>query len=610
MKTRRRGICTGTEAAMEANNRFLTVYETYKEAQQICGAQAPKYRRSVKLFIIAFTAQGLSFVCFLPLMYNLFSEEGKPDRAWLWLGLMALCMAVEVVCRWFAHNFDYSGTIVEVTHSLRSKLGAKLRFMSLEKLYKYRTGDLNSVFSANVDESVMHIGVIGSLLIQIILVPLLVIIATFVVDCRLGLAMVIIMPLGIPIYKWRRKTNREEKYETVQAHADVESDIIEYTQGLTVLRAVNCTGAKAHRLQTSVKKLRRVQSEGLVKGSVPSMLLTSLVELGLLSILILGGFFVKNGSLHVYVLAGLLIAVARFAEPIALYINVTTVFDTVQSAFERIRSVLGAKELCVIEGNKTPEGYDIEFKNVTFAYDGEEKPAVERVSFKIPYRSLTAVVGPSGSGKTTITKLIMRYGDPSEGVITFGGADIRTMEQSALMKNISVVFQDIYLFDDTIINNIRMGRPEATDEEVRRAADAAYCHEFITRLPDGYYTRVGDIGGSLSGGERQRISIARAILKDAPVVILDEPTAALDTESEEAVQKAVDVLVRNRTVIVIAHRLSTIKAADTILVVENGRVAEHGTHEQLIAQKGRYADMWEAQQRSKNWNLASGDING
>ena len=589
---------------MKANKRFLTVYETYKEAQQICGAQAPKYRRSVKLFIIAFAAQGLSFVCFLPLMYNIFSQEGNSDRAWLWLGVMALCMAVEVVCRWFAHNFDYSGTIVEVTHSLRSKLGAKLRVISLEKLYKYRTGDLNSVFSANVDESVMHIGVIGSLLIQIILVPLLVIIAAFVVDWRLGLAMAVILPLGIPLYKWRRRANREEKYETVQAHADVESDIIEYTQGLTVLRAVNMTGAKAQRLQRSVKTLRRVQSEGLLKGSVPAVLLTSLVELGLLAILILGGFFVQNGSLHVYVLAGLLIAIARFAEPIALYINVTTVFDTVQSAFERIRSVLGAKELQVIAGEKAPEGYDIEFKNVTFTYDGEDQHAIEGVSFKIPYRSLTAVVGPSGSGKTTVTKLIMRYGDPSEGVITLGGADIRTMEQSALMKNISVVFQDIYLFDDTIINNIRMGRPGATDEEVRCAADSAYCHEFITRLPDGYYTRVGDIGGSLSGGERQRISIARAILKNSPVVILDEPTAALDTESEEAVQKAVDVLVRDRTVIVIAHRLSTIKAADTIFVIEGGRIAEQGTHEQLIARKGKYADMWDAQQRSKNWNLA------
>lgn len=592
---------------MQTNDRFLTVYETYKEAQEICGAQAPAYRRSVRLFIIAFIAQGFSFVCFLPLMYNLFSENADVSKAWFWLGLMTLCMGVEVVCRWFAHNFDYSGTIVEVTHSLRTKLGAKLRFMSLEKLYKYRTGDLNAVFSANVDESVMHIGVVGSLLIQIILVPLLVIIAAFVVDWRLGLAMVIIMPLGIPLYKWRRRANREEKYETVQAHSDVEADIIEYTQGLTVLRAVNQTGAKSARLQTSVKKLRRVQSEGLMKGSVPAMLITSLVELGLLAVLILGGFFVRDGSLHVYILAGLLIALARFAEPIALYINVTTVFDTVQSAFERIRTVLGAKELEVSQPQKSPHGFDIEFDGVTFTYDGEEQTALHNVSFRIPSRSLVAIVGPSGSGKTTITKLMMRYADPQTGTVRLGGADIRNMEQTALMKNISVVFQDIYLFDDTIINNIRMGRPEASDEEVRRAADAAYCHEFINRLPEGYYTRVGDIGGSLSGGERQRISIARAILKNAPVVILDEPTAALDTESEEAVQKAVDVLVRNRTVIVIAHRLSTIKAADTIFVVDGGGIVEQGTHAQLMEKGGRYAGMWNAQQRAKNWNLASGE---
>jgi ATP-binding cassette subfamily B protein len=199
--------------------------------------------------------------------------------------------------------------------------------------------------------------------------------------------------------------------------------------------------------------------------------------------------------------------------------------------------------------------------------------------------------------------MIMRYADPQSGTIKIGGVNIKNMTPEDLMKNISVVFQDVYLFDDTIINNIRMANPNATDKEVEDAANSAYCHEFISRLPQGYETKVGDIGGSLSGGEKQRISIARAILKNAPIVILDEPTAALDTESEVAVQRAIDKLVEDKTVIVIAHRLSTIAGADTILVVDNGQIVESGTHDKLVKENGRYFSMYSAQQRIKDWHI-------
>ena len=215
---------------------------------------------------------------------------------------------------------------------------------------------------------------------------------------------------------------------------------------------------------------------------------------------------------------------------------------------------------------------------------------------------MASIVGPSGSGKTTMTKLMMRYADPQRGMIRIGGADIRNMTQEYLLSQFAVVFQDVYLFDESIIENIRMAKPDADDEAVKEAAKAAYCHEFIERLPHGYETGVGDIGGSLSGGERQRISIARAILKDAPIVILDEPTAALDTESELAVQKAIDALVRDKTVIVIAHRLSTIAGADKILVIEAGKLVEQGAHKALLDKKGRYHDLWQAQLRTKAWN--------
>ena len=216
---------------------------------------------------------------------------------------------------------------------------------------------------------------------------------------------------------------------------------------------------------------------------------------------------------------------------------------------------------------------------------------------------MTALVGPSGSGKTTITRLLMRHADPQAGRVLIGGVDLREMTPDVLNGLISTVFQDVYLFDDTVIANIHMARPDASDEAVREAARAAQCLDFIERLPQGWDTRLGDIGARLSGGERQRISIARALLKDAPIVILDEPTAALDTESELAVQQAIDALVESRTVIVIAHRLSTIAAADRVLVIDDGRLVQKGRHDELIAQQGRYRAMWSAQQRAKAWHV-------
>ncbi|MDD2640359.1 MAG: ATP-binding cassette domain-containing protein, partial [Arcobacteraceae bacterium] len=293
------------------------------------------------------------------------------------------------------------------------------------------------------------------------------------------------------------------------------------------------------------------------------------------------------------------------AEPLSIFLGVVSVFDLIDSAFKRIKSILAIEPLKVHKPLETIKAYNIEFEKVNFAYQNQPTHALKDVSFAMPNKTMTALVGHSGCGKTTITKMIMRYADPQSGSIKIGGVNIKNMTPEDLMKNISVVFQDVYLFDDTIINNIRMANPNATDKEVEEAANSAYCHEFITRLPNGYNTKIGDIGGSLSGGERQRISIARAILKNAPIVILDEPTAALDTQSEVAVQSAIDKLVENKTVIVIAHRLSTIAGADTILVVDNGRIVESGTHDELVTKNGRYYGMWQAQQRVKDWNVKS-----
>jgi ATP-binding cassette, subfamily B, bacterial IrtB/YbtQ len=415
--------------------------------------------------------------------------------------------------------------------------------------------------------------------------------------------MLAVIPLAVPLYHLKRKSAIDDKTNLALASSELESDIIEYIQGLPVLRITNQVGHNASQLQTGIVDVRDIQRASLWGSNILLMALDMLIIAALIFISVMGSIWVGEGTISIAAVAALLIIVSRLMEPLSLFLAITTALDIMVAGFRRVKSIMGIEPLEVMEPRKMSESFDVQFNNVIFSYLGQEEQVLRSVSFSIPKESMTAIVGASGSGKTTITKLMMRYGDPIDGSITIGGVDIRRMSQEELLSIFAVVFQDVYLFDESIIENIRMAKPDASDDEVMEAAKSAYCHEFIERLPDGYDTMVGDIGGSLSGGERQRISIARAILKNSPIVILDEPTAALDTESEVAVQKAINTLVEDKTVIVIAHRLSTIAGADQILVIDNGKLVEEGTHNDLLVLQGKYYAMWSAQQRTKKWHM-------
>lgn len=578
--------------------------QTYRRMFQAAGSGAPHLRLTLTLLLIAAVAQGLAFASFYPLLRALLSPVPDPTAILMWLGVLLFFALCDLGLRWWAHAFDYNGPLVDITHDLRLRLGAQLRRIPLAELSRRRTGDLNNVLAGNVEEVVAPMGLVSSLVIRTIVVPLVAVLATLFIDWRLALAMLVIFPLGVPIYRWIRQLAGAEMREGAEAHAQTASELVDYMQGLPVLRAVNQVGAQAQRLQASLTRLRIVQTRFNLKSTWPTLIMASIVELGILVVLALGAWFVLDGTLDAAALAALLVVAVRFSEPVAILANITMVYDYMEAGFERIAALLALEPLPVQAPPQPLTRFDLQFEGVSFGY-GSEPAILREITFTVPAKSLTALVGPSGSGKTTITRLISRYADPQQGSIEIGGVDLRTVEPSDLMRHIAVVFQDVYLFDDTIRNNIRMAKPDASDAEVESAAREANCHEFITRLPDGYATRVGDIGGALSGGERQRVSIARAILKDAPLVLLDEPTAALDTESEVAVQRAIDRLVRNKTVIVIAHRLSTVVGADQILVIDNGQIVERGGHAALLALNGKYAAMWAAQQRAKSWRLVA-----
>lgn len=579
---------------------FISLYQVYKLSLEISQNYKNKFRNTLILFTFSFLFLGLSFAMFFPLLKSIFNDGDNLKNIILYTSLMAVFSVLSILFKWKAHNFDYSGNIIDITHNLRTKLGDKLRNMPLHSLSKYKTGELNSILSTDVDESILHMGIVSSIFLQIIIVPSVIVLFTFFIDFRLALIMLIVLPIMIPLYIKKRKNSIREKSELNQANSNLESNLIEYIQGIQVLRSVNEVGKNAKELQKSIKEVENIQKRDLKESILPLLLMGSIIETSLLIFVFLGSMWVEDSSLSAITLVALVFIVSRLVEPLTLFLGIVPVFDIMDASFQNIKMILNTESLKTIQPSQVPTNFDIEFKKVVYSYDKHQN-ILNDISFSLKENTLTAIVGHSGCGKTTIIKLLTRYDDIRKGSISIGNINIKNIEHNELMKNISIVFQDVYLFEDTILNNIKMAKPNAKEEEIIRASKLANCHNFIENLPHGYNTNIGDLGGNLSGGEKQRISIARAILKDAPILILDEPTASLDIRSELSVQKAINSLVKNRTVIIITHRLSTIMHADNILVLKDNKIVANGKHKKIINTCEVYKNIWKAQKRTKSW---------
>ncbi|RMW99018.1 ABC transporter ATP-binding protein [Allofranklinella schreckenbergeri] len=581
--------------------RITPLRQTWRQLMHSARSRAPRLRASLIALALASATQGLALACLMPLFQSLMPA---PDwrAAWPWLVAMTLAMIASMALRWRAMTFDYGGDMVQNSHELRTALGEQLRRIPLQELQSRRAGEVHAALLGGVDENLSYLLTVAQMMANALMTPVVVALAALYFDWRMGLLLLLVFPLLVPLYRWRRPAFGRGMRMLAEANARASADALEYIQGLPAWRAACCTGEGAQRLQASIAQLEAVQTIGLQKGARPNLVLAAVMELAVLLVVCAGALLVTAGALDTAILAALMVLAVRFGEPLASFVLYAKVIDLIEAALGKIDALLRIAALPQATPAAQPQGFAIAIENVDFRYANASAQTLHGISAQLPERSLTALVGPSGSGKSTLARLLLRHADPQAGRITIGGADLRALTPEQLNGMISVVFQEVYLFDDSILANIRMARPEASDAQVRAAAQAACCHEFISRLPQGYDTRVGEIGARLSGGERQRISIARAMLKDAPIVILDEPTAALDTESEIAVQAAIDALVRSRTVIVIAHRLSTIAAADQILVLDDGRITERGRHAQLLAGNGRYARMWRASESAKHWS--------
>jgi len=567
-------------------NKTTKLRTTYKQLLNSAGEQAPKLRNALLYLFLAAAVQGLAFGAIYPLMLNVFMQS---TQALNWLIGVTLLMLIATVFRWLGQSFDYNGDMLKTTHVLRTKLGQQLRKMPLLDLQSKRSGEINSTVLGNVDENLMYSLTILGAIFNALITPLVASLVVIMVEPRIGLLMLLIFPALVPFYYWRRPALARGTRYLAEANAKTSADIVEYMQGLPVMRAACCEGAKAQTLQASFAHLQQVQKTGHQKSGKPNLIITSIMELGLLILSCIAIYLVTKGSLSLAIAGASTVVLVRFAEPLATFINYVAIMELIETALQRVENLLNIKPLAQIAPPEVPTKFEITFEDVSFVYPEGENKVLTNINLHIPANSMTALVGASGSGKSTLIRMILRHFDPQKGFVKIGGVDLRQIAPNELNNLVAVVFQDVYLFDDTILANIQMARPSASFSEVKNAAKMAQCLDFIERLPNGWQTRLGASGGKLSGGERQRISIVRAFLKDAPIIILDEPTAALDTISELAVQSAIDTLVQNKTVIVIAHRLSTISAADQIAVFDNGQIVELGNHFALLEQEnGRY----------------------
>ena len=386
-----------------------------------------------------------------------------------------------------------------------------------------------------------------------------------------------------------------------QANRDMTGAVIEYARGLAVVKSFGRSGAAMDSVTKAIGDSKRIHQKiewGYLPGNALHLLALKCGSVGLALAAVLQYL---NGSMAFsMMLMFLFFSFQIFAslEPISDSAHTLGVID---DAMDQLDALKGGSFIDKDGRDVKLERYDIAFQNVDFGYD--ERQVLKNVSFTIPEGSSTAIVGPSGSGKTTLCSLLARFYDPQGGSITLGGHDLREFTCDSLLRNLSMVFQNVYLFHDTVRANLLFGKPDATEEEMIAAAKKARCHDFILALPNGYDTVLGEGGGTLSGGERQRISIARAILKDAPIIILDEATASIDPENEHLIQDALTELTRGKTVITIAHRLATVRNADQILVISDGRVAERGTHEELLAKDGIYRRFTEIREKAEGWRI-------
>ena len=576
------------------------MFDAYRRFFAFAGKQAGTWKKGLVFEFLRSIFEAFQFIALLIVLRALVEQNVTAATAWVAFGTMAVSVAGAALFWYLAHNSEGQANY-RMCGDKRIHIGERMKYMPMGYFNSQSLGALTAAATTTMEEiEGMSFAVIARTVVGIIR-TLVFTVAILCLDWRVG----IVFLLGALLFLWVNagllKKSRQLSPERIHAQTALVDAALEYIQGMSVVRAFHGDKAANQTLNNTIKETEN-QNFKLERKRIPYNVLEQVVlrVTSVLAILLSIWLFLQ-GNMSLFTCLMMVVSAFLVYSELESAGEMFFMLPMIDASIDRVEEIDRAPRMDEGGSVQVPKSHDISFEHVDFSY-GDRK-IIDDVSFTIPEGTTTAIVGPSGSGKTTLTSLMARFWDVNKGSVKLGGIDVKDYSLDSLMSNFSMVFQNVYLFNDSIENNIKFGKPAASHEEVVAAAKAARCHEFIMALPDGYDTVIGEGGATISGGERQRLSIARAMLKDAPIVILDEATANVDPENEAELQAAIEALTGGKTIIMIAHRLKTVRHANQILVVDHGRIVQHGTHDQLIQQKGIYADFILNRKAAIDWKI-------
>ncbi len=553
-------------------------------------------KRDLIISSVFFALYGLSSIAMIVIVFSILFQifEGTSlDMLYKYFIAIGLLVVFKGICNMVADMKKHSAGF-DIVQQIRERMIIKLKKFSLGFYTNERLGEINTILHKDVDNMSLVVGHMWSRMFGDFLIGAVVFVGLANIDIKLALIMAVSVPIALAFLYMTIKQSEKIENQNNSALLDMVSLFVEYVRGIPVLKSFLNNKSLDNELMNKTKKFGETSKAASRFKAKQLSIFGFLLDIGYLILLIAGAIFVVKGNLDVLNFIIFAVISKEFYKPFASMEQHYMYYVSAVDSYERLSRILYADIIPDKADGIIPKQNNIAFENIKFSYE-EDEFKMENLSFDIAEKRVTALVGESGSGKTTITNLLLRFYDVHKGKITLGGTDIRDIPYDELLDRISIVMQNVQLFDNTIEENIRIGKKGATKEEIIEAAKKARIHDFIMSLPKGYETDIGENGGILSGGQRQRISIARAFLKDAPILILDEMTSNVDPVNESLIQDAITELAKNRTVLVVAHHLKTIQKADQILVFQKGNLLEKGKHGELLEKDGYYTKLWKAQ---------------
>ena len=559
-----------------------------------------KFKLSIVIGLVEALASAMKIPAIMYILIGLINKEAMGKYIGGSLAIMVIAIVIDIICKRFSTVLQTEGGY-NASAFMRIKIAEHLRYLPMGYFNSNSIGEISSV-TTNTMEMLGDIATrVVMLTTQGILETAMIVLMILIFDWRIGLLSAAGVVIFFMINSIMQKVGKSDSEKKVLCDTELISQIMEYIQGISEVKSYNLLGKQAKRLNAANEACAEINTKMELLFVPYHFLQGTVTKITGAVIVICSAVFYINGTMSAVYAIGMTIAAFMLYSSLECAGNYSSLLHVVSVCVDKANAILELDTMDIDGKEIRPQSCDIALEHVSFSYD--KRKIIDDVSLTIPQRTTMAIVGPSGGGKSTLCNLIARFWDVDDGRVTLGGVDVKEYSMNSLMSNFSFVFQTVYLFADTIENNIKFGRQDATHEEVVEAAKKACCHDFISQLPDGYNTVIAEGGSTLSGGQKQRISIARAIMKDAPIVILDEATANVDPENEKELMDAVAALTKEKTIIMIAHRLKTVRHADRIVVVDKGRIVQQGTHEQLMQQEGIYRRFVDAREQAVSWKL-------